>query len=338
MGGHNRGQRYGRGGQDREDDRWGSNPGRQGNREFSGRSGRGGGREAEQNVWSRQGGPSRSGNYGPDSWSREDQWEGGYDDEQYGYGRSGRGGQSFSQEQYRNPQGPDIYERQSGEYGGAPGGERGGRHWRGTDWGGGTPGGERSGRYWRGTDWEGAGGRSGYRNERGYGQGGQDDLEREEYRQGGFDREQYGQGGYDSEAYGSRGPRQQSRRGMQGGRFSGKGPKGYQRSDERIREDVSEALSQHGEIDASEIEVQVRGGEVTLTGTIDNREAKRAAEEAAEQCSGVKDVQNRIRVQSGSMTGHSGQGGMTQGPSGHGGNDRDAESKSKSRSSVGSTS
>lgn len=82
------------------------------------------------------------------------------------------------------------------------------------------------------------------------------------------------------------------------GRFFGIGPKGWQRSDERIREEVSEALADHPEIDASEIEVQVSGGEVTLTGSAPDRRSKRLAEDVAEGVRGVKDVHNQIRVQS----------------------------------------
>ena len=48
--------------------------------------------------------------------------------------------------------------------------------------------------------------------------------------------------------------------------------RGYQRSDDRIREDVCERLTQHPEINAEEIEIQVKGGEVTLTGTVERRE------------------------------------------------------------------
>ena len=81
------------------------------------------------------------------------------------------------------------------------------------------------------------------------------------------------------------------------GRFTGRGPKGYIRSDERIKEDVSDRLEQHGEIDASEIEVQVSRGEVTLEGTVEDRRTKRMAEDIIETCPGVKQVHNRIRVQ-----------------------------------------
>jgi hypothetical protein len=88
------------------------------------------------------------------------------------------------------------------------------------------------------------------------------------------------------------------------GRHAGRGPKGWQRSDERIREDINERLTDHPHIDASEIEVQVQGGEVTLTGTVDERNAKRLAEDIAESVSGVRDVHNQLRVQQGSGTFH----------------------------------
>lgn len=80
------------------------------------------------------------------------------------------------------------------------------------------------------------------------------------------------------------------------GRHSGKGPKGYRRSDDRVREDVCERLTEHPEIDASEIEVTVKDGDVTLMGTVDDRNAKRMAEDVAESVSGVKDVHNQVRV------------------------------------------
>ena len=80
------------------------------------------------------------------------------------------------------------------------------------------------------------------------------------------------------------------------GAFSGKGPKNYVRSDERIREDVCEHLTHHPYVDASDIEVSVREGEVTLSGTVDARMVKRAAEEACDHVRGVKDVHNQLRV------------------------------------------
>jgi hypothetical protein len=83
---------------------------------------------------------------------------------------------------------------------------------------------------------------------------------------------------------------------MMRGPHAGKGPKGYKRSDERIREDVCERLTDHHEVDASDIEVAVESGEVTLTGTVGARHDKLMAEHVAEAVSGVIDIHNQIRV------------------------------------------
>lgn len=80
------------------------------------------------------------------------------------------------------------------------------------------------------------------------------------------------------------------------GQHAGRGPKGYRRDDARITEDLNEALTHDRHIDASEIEVKVSGGEVTLSGTVDHRDAKRHAEDIAESISGVNEVNNQIRV------------------------------------------
>lgn len=76
----------------------------------------------------------------------------------------------------------------------------------------------------------------------------------------------------------------------------GKGPKGYRRSDERIREEISEALSAHSEIDASEIEIEVKECIVTLSGTVESRQTKRLVEDTVEAVSGVQDVKNDLRI------------------------------------------
>src|SRR5207237_3035463 len=41
------------------------------------------------------------------------------------------------------------------------------------------------------------------------------------------------------------------------GPYTGHGPRGYQRGDDRIREDVCERLTRHGMLDASDVEVVV---------------------------------------------------------------------------------
>jgi hypothetical protein len=80
------------------------------------------------------------------------------------------------------------------------------------------------------------------------------------------------------------------------GQHTGRGPKNYQRSDERIREEVCDRLEQDGDIDASEMDVKVQNGLVTLTGNVESREEKHMAEQLAEECSGVKDVLNQLKV------------------------------------------
>lgn len=83
------------------------------------------------------------------------------------------------------------------------------------------------------------------------------------------------------------------------GEHIGKGPKGYHRSDERIREDVCEKLMQHGEIDASDIEVQVRDAIVDLSGEIESRRVKRLVEDVVEEIPGVRDINNHLRIAEG---------------------------------------
>ena len=83
----------------------------------------------------------------------------------------------------------------------------------------------------------------------------------------------------------------------QAGQHRGRGPKGYQRSDARIMEDVNDRLTEDPHIDASEIEVSVANREVTLSGTVNSRFEKRHAEDLAEAVSGVSHVQNNLRIQ-----------------------------------------
>jgi len=85
----------------------------------------------------------------------------------------------------------------------------------------------------------------------------------------------------------------------------GKGPKGYRRSDERIWEDVCEALKNHPEIDASDMEVEVNNGVVTFKGTVESRLVKKMAEDLVEDISGVTDIQNELHLQHNSTNKHS---------------------------------
>jgi hypothetical protein len=79
--------------------------------------------------------------------------------------------------------------------------------------------------------------------------------------------------------------------------FSGLGPSNYKRSDERIQDDSSDALYRCSEVDASDIEVSVKDGVVTLSGAVDSRIQKKVAEMTVERIPGVVDVDNRLVIE-----------------------------------------
>ncbi|MGH9173435.1 MAG: BON domain-containing protein, partial [Vicinamibacterales bacterium] len=81
--------------------------------------------------------------------------------------------------------------------------------------------------------------------------------------------------------------------------YRGRGPKDYRRSDDRIREEICDRLTDDHAVDASEVSIRVDAGEVTLSGFVATRDQKRRAEESAERVSGVRDVINQLRVNRG---------------------------------------
>ena len=60
---------------------------------------------------------------------------------------------------------------------------------------------------------------------------------------------------------------------------------------------MNENLTNDWAVDARNVRVKVENGEVTLDGTVSTRLQKRRAEDCAEDVSGVKHVQNNLRVQ-----------------------------------------
>jgi hypothetical protein len=104
--------------------------------------------------------------------------------------------------------------------------------------------------------------------------------------------------------------------GTQPGQFSGRGPRGYRRGDDRIGSDVCEALTLDADIDASEIDVIVTDGVVTLIGVVDDRDTKRRAEELVDRIPGVTDVNNQLHF--GSQAGDQGRGDQGRGDAGRG--------------------
>lgn len=76
----------------------------------------------------------------------------------------------------------------------------------------------------------------------------------------------------------------------------GHGPKSYERSDERIYEDVCELLTRHDAVDARDIEVSVLHGDVTLRGTVASKQMKETALQAIEEVVGVKATHDELHV------------------------------------------
>jgi hypothetical protein len=247
----------------------------------------------DRHRWNEDRGHMRRGEegYGMPSWNRgrEQNWSGYRDDDRRGsFGpreswrqndrdrdAGGSGWGRYERDRYEGRgmdrwEGGQSYDRHEG---------RGDRGWEGG-----------------GRDYEERGMRGGYEGNRSFGGG--FDSNRGGYQEGrgGYERSgsSFGQSDRGQWGYGQMGMGMGRIGGMQG-RMQGRGPKGYKRSDERIKEDVCECLSS-GHIDASEIEVTVKNCEVTLTGTVDDRRAKRMAEELIDDVPGVTEVHNQIRV------------------------------------------
>lgn len=299
---------------------------------------------ADQNRWTED--RNRSGAYG-----REDRYSRGYRDRG---GRDG-GGRSEWDEGRSFAGGESRYEQ--GRYGGAGyGGSRAGMA-------GGGYGAERYGEVYRGES-RGYGDRESEYGRRGqsYGGGGGYGAERygEAYRGGDYGGQTQGGRGYpggtwadDRQRYGEGYDRQsdQDKTWMERagqrigswfggeeegqGRHRGKGPKNYTRSDERIREDVNDRLADDAWLDASDVDVQVKSCEVTLNGTVESRDDKRRAEDLAERISGVKHVQNNLRVSENATASTLGTTGTTttQGSSASGSTTGQAGSTTQSRTS-----
>ena len=77
---------------------------------------------------------------------------------------------------------------------------------------------------------------------------------------------------------------------------AGRGPRGYQRTDERILDDAHDRLERDGWVDATDVEVSINAGEISLRGTVETREMRRRAEDIVDSISGVRHVTNDLRV------------------------------------------
>ncbi|MFW5633563.1 MAG: SWFGD domain-containing protein [Erythrobacter sp.] len=76
----------------------------------------------------------------------------------------------------------------------------------------------------------------------------------------------------------------------------GRGPANYSRSNERLLEDACERLTHDPRIDARQISVTAKDNEITLDGHVWSRSEKREAEDCVGEISGVKHVQNNLRI------------------------------------------
>jgi osmotically-inducible protein OsmY len=74
------------------------------------------------------------------------------------------------------------------------------------------------------------------------------------------------------------------------------GLRGRRRPDESLAREIHEILTKDPELDATNVEVEVESGAVTLTGIVESSDAKLLAEELVESITGVREVHNRLRV------------------------------------------
>ena len=214
-----------------------------------------------------------------------------------GYGASNRGrayGTEYgSQRRYENQQQDDYgnqrgYGTQAhgqGEHSSGSHGYGSGREYRGYE--GGEAGRQAGNRNWERGYGEGYGLSSGYADQQAYGR---------EYGTSGYAT------GYASDNEGARPTRQHSMsgtsRGEYGRNYRGVGPRSYTRSDERVLEDINERLTEDDYLDATDVTVRCVNGVITLEGTVAERWMKHRAEDLADASSGVKQVDNRLQVQS----------------------------------------
>lgn len=84
--------------------------------------------------------------------------------------------------------------------------------------------------------------------------------------------------------------------GTRRGEHFGKGPRNWKKSDERIKEEICEALYYDRFVDASDIDVSVEDGVVYLRGWVESRDAKREAEKCIEDVVGVFDIRNELHM------------------------------------------
>ena len=83
---------------------------------------------------------------------------------------------------------------------------------------------------------------------------------------------------------------------LEPGLYSGFGPS-YDSAGDPVGQEVASRLTQHGQVDASNIEITVENGDVLLEGTVADEETKRLVGEAVQTVTGVNQIENMLQVQ-----------------------------------------
>jgi BON domain len=90
------------------------------------------------------------------------------------------------------------------------------------------------------------------------------------------------------------------RREEQGRRQTNSGPRSRRRPDEALAQEIREILTSDPELEATDIEVEVEGGAVTIRGVVIDSDARLLAEELVESLPGVREIHNRLQAGEGS--------------------------------------
>jgi hypothetical protein len=78
--------------------------------------------------------------------------------------------------------------------------------------------------------------------------------------------------------------------------YYGLGPKGYKRSDMRLKDEACLLMNQDPILDSTNIQIDVLNNVIYLRGIVDSRRDKKRAEVLVEDIYGIEDVQNQLKI------------------------------------------
>lgn len=78
--------------------------------------------------------------------------------------------------------------------------------------------------------------------------------------------------------------------------YYGFGPKGYRRSDQKLKDEARLLLNQDPILDSSNINIEVFNNVIYLRGFVDSRKDKKRAELLIEDIFGIEDIQNQLKI------------------------------------------